>query len=129
MFRPQQLLSNGQRNDKLTRVGKEAGAYERADFGVDVGGLDGGVEVLGGEGDALHGRGAAPLGGLVEQLAHPLPLPLVLGQRVRPAHQRGRRAPRRRGAVQRRAGEGRAREAGDGVLRQGRHPLRLPLVE
>jgi len=98
--------------------------YKGADLGVDVRGLDGGVEVLGGEGDALHGRGAAPLGGLVELLAHPLPLPLLLGQRVRPAHQRRRRPPRRRGAAARRAGERRAREARD-VLRQGGHPLSL----
>jgi hypothetical protein len=40
------------------------------------------VEVLRGEGDVLHGRGEAPIGGLIEHLVHPLLLLLVLGQHV-----------------------------------------------
>jgi hypothetical protein len=44
------------------------------------------VKVLKGQGDVLHGRGAAPIGGLIKHLAHPLPLLLVLGQHVHSAH-------------------------------------------
>jgi hypothetical protein len=40
-----------------------------------------------GEGDILHGCGAAPLGSLVEQLVHPLQLLFILGQRVHTIHQ------------------------------------------
>jgi len=98
------IHSHTERTSGDNRVGEEARDYERADLGVYVGGLDGGVEVVGGEGDAVHGRGAAAVGGVFEQLAHPLPLPLVLGQRVGPANQRRRRPPLRRGATARRAG-------------------------
>lgn len=53
-----------------------------ADFGVEVVLLEGGMEVLDGEGDAFHGGGAAAVIGLLEDLLQLLPLPLGRGKGV-----------------------------------------------
>jgi hypothetical protein len=76
------------------------------------------VEVLRGEGNVLHGRGVALIGGLIEHLAHPLPLLLILGQHIHLAHQRRQWPPRHREVVERCTREGRTREASNNVLRQ-----------
>jgi hypothetical protein len=76
------------------------------------------VEVLTGEGDVLHGRGAASIGGLVKHLVHLLPFLLVLGQRVRPTHWCRRWPPRHHEVMERCAREGLAHEASNEVLHQ-----------
>lgn len=126
-------------HDKLRPVGRGRGREMRdlgADLGVEIVLVEGGVEVLDGEGDALHGGGAAPIGGLLEEFPQLLPLLLGGGERVRAGDNRGVAvgAPHRRlrgdgrGGRPREWGGGDQRppeSGGEAMRRQGRHFLSL----